>query len=186
MKKIVMATMLGFAASVSYAQDYDFAVTPNSIYGSVRFTHIDVDQNAAGLSGDTTPKAIVLGVGYKFSDYFAVEGNLGFGLDEDKVKDATWDFELDNMYGLSAIGYLPLNEVMRFYAKAGYVQMNYDDSDGDESDQTGFMYGAGIEVGLTSSVGMNIEYVNLPDGEYDDYDIDLEGGMASIGLFVQF
>lgn len=186
MKKMVLAAALSVAMSGAFAQDSSFAVAPENMYGSIKYTMLDVDLNAAGLGFDTSPRAVSLGFGYKVNDYLAVEGLLGFGLDEDKISGTSGDFELDQMYGVSAVGYLPITDVVRLFAKVGFVQLDFDDSDGDKSDASGAMFGGGIEVGITKNLAFQIEYMELPDGEYDDYPIDVEGEMASMGLILQF
>ena len=50
----------------------------------------------------------------------------------------------------------------------------------------GVMFGVGATFDITKKFGFNLEYVQYPDGEYDNFDIDVEASALNIGGYVKF
>ena len=48
------------------------------------------------------------------------------------------------------------------------------------------MFGVGATFDITKKFGFNLEYVQYPDGEYDNFDIDVEASALNIGGYVKF
>lgn len=177
MKKIVFGSVFVLAANVS---------TADGFYAGVDYSMLDTDLKGYGFNLGTEPTALNFKIGKEFSRYFAAEALLGLGLSDDEVKNADFDFELESVLGIAAVGMIPLNETFKFYGKLGLAQVNYDDSDGDKSDGSGLLYGVGCAVNFNPKFGANIEYVQYPDGEYDDYEVDVETSVINIGAFMKF
>ncbi|KAF0804751.1 hypothetical protein A6D6_02785 [Alcanivorax xiamenensis] len=119
----------------------------------------------------------VFRAGYEFNDYLGMEIRGGLGFDEDSR--GIVDFEMDNMYGAYVKLSAPLAESVHPYIIGGYTKMkgtvkaegtlagvNYqvDDSRRFE-DQS---YGAGIDVNLTDTLGMNLEYMRYFDKDEEE------------------
>ena len=177
MKKILMATALFGASNICVA---------NQFYLGADYLMLDTDLKAYGDSASVEPKALSVKFGGEFNRYFAAEAMLGIGVRDDAVKDADFDFELDLLIGVSAIGILPVNDVFKLYGKIGLAKIEYNDSDEDPSDANGLLYGFGASVDFNSNYGVNLEYIQYPDGEYENYDIDVETASINLGVYKRF
>ncbi|MBA55617.1 MAG: hypothetical protein CMK89_14275 [Pseudomonadales bacterium] len=177
MKKMFMAAALFGATNASFADGF---------YVGADYLMLDTDLKAYGDSASVEPKALSVKFGGEFNQYFAAEAMLGIGLKDDTVKDADFDFELDLLIGVSAIGMLPINDVFKLYGKIGLAKIEYNDSDEDPSDANGLLYGVGASFDFNSNYGVNLEYIQYPDGEYEDYDIDVETASINLGIYKRF
>ncbi|MEE2730334.1 MAG: outer membrane beta-barrel protein [Pseudomonadota bacterium] len=177
MRKMVLAAVLSSAASFSSA---------NGFYVGADYLMLDTDLKAFGESAGTEPKGLSVKFGGAFSEYFSGEAMLGIGTQDDTVKDAGFDFELDLLIGASVIGSLPLNDVFKVYGKIGLAKIEYSDSDDDRADASGLLYGVGFAADFCEKYGVNLEYIQYPDGEYDDYEIDVETASLNLGVYRKF
>ena len=177
MKKIVVTGLLYLCSTMAQAENW---------YAGAAYSQLDTELNAGGFALETSPSAINLTVGRTFNKNFALEGLLGFGLNDDGVESANFDFELKSVVGASAVGILPLSDSLSLYGKLGLANVQYDDSDGDAADAKGAIYGAGIKVNFSENIGMNVEYAQYPEGEYKDFDIDVETSTLNLGVVVKF
>lgn len=177
MKKCLLAGAILAAANVCVA---------NEIYVGVDYSMLDVELKGYDVTLDSEPAAINLKLGNTFNENFAIEAILGMGLIDDSVSGADFDFELDNLFGISAVGLIPLNETVKLYGKVGVAKIDYDDSDGDKSDASGLFYGVGISADFTRRFGMSLEYLQYPDGDYEDYKVDIETTSLSLGAHIRF
>lgn len=156
-------------------------------YSKLQLSKLDVDINLRNLiSEDTTPSAVNFAYGLKVNDYLAVEGNLGLGWQDDKISNSDYDFELDKMYGLAVVGYLPLNEYFRFYGKVGHAKLQFEDSITRDASATGAMFGAGIEISFTENLGAMVEYIEYPDGDYKGAPYQLEIESFAMGVYFRY
>ena len=71
-------------------------------------------------------------------------------------------------------------------SKIGLAKIEYNDSDEDPSDANGLLYGVGASFDFNSNYGVNLEYIQYPDGEYEDYDIDVETASINLGIYKRF
>ena len=177
MKNILLSGIVVAASNVCIASDF---------YAGADYSMLDTELKGYGSKVGTEPAALNFKLGKEFSKHFAAEAMLGVGLSDDKVEDSDFDFELDTLFGVAAVGLLPLNESAKLYGKVGFAKIDYDDSDGDSSDASGLLYGVGASVDLSSEFGVNIEYLQYPDGEYDDFDVDVETTVINLGAYVRF
>ena len=177
MKKILVAGFVGSFSTVVLAEGW---------YGGIQYSLLDAEIDAGSWTADSEPSAINLNAGKTINENFAVEGLLGFGLSDDEVEDSGFDFELKTVVGVMAVGILPVAENFSIYGKLGVAQVEYDDSDGDSSDGSGILFGAGVAFDINDQYGLNLEYLWYPDAEYDDFDIDVEAGTFSFGAYMKF
>lgn len=180
MKKTLIAAILGFATSTAFAAD------AGSMYAKVQLSRVDVSLDVKGTNITNDPRTISFAFGKTFNDYFAVEGMVGTSYNTDKIKNTNASGKVKYLVGASAVGYLPLSDVFRFYAKVGLAKLQYKDSDGYKADLSGVTYGGGIEVNFSDSLGVDIGYLEYPKGKYDRYNVDLVAGATSVGVFYRF
>lgn len=181
-------SMLGLVAA-SVLSSSAFAQTG---YFGADFSFISAELTADTFFGtfseDVDPTALRLRGGVEFNENFAIEGVLGFGLQDDKVgRSSDWEFELDSLYGVNAVGIIPLDRTFSLFGKVGFAALEYEDSDGDTYDDTGVSFGIGAKVNFDRrGSGMIIEYTILPDTENEEWGIDVESEMISIGAQFAF
>jgi len=178
MKKIAIASALCLCSTATYAQSW---------YLGSAYSRLDTQLDARFVGDlEVEPSALNIFAGYRGGQYFAIEGVLGAGISEDEVERANFDFELKGLVGIAAVGLLPVSEAFDIYGKLGVAYVLYDDSDDDSADARGLMLGVGARFNITEQFGFNVEYVQYPDGEYDDFPIEIETRALNMGGYVMF
>ncbi len=127
-------------------------------------------------------------LGYRLNDYFAVEGEIGFGLggdDFDRVipvdvlgtpvnVNANVSLDVDNYYIGFARGIYPVSDEFDIFARIGYGEATADGTivasaagftaTGEDSlSESGFAYGVGGQYNLTANDGIRADYTRLDD-----------------------
>ncbi|MDJ0922136.1 MAG: porin family protein [Henriciella sp.] len=152
-------------------------------YADAGYTHFSAD--IEGTSGDSDLDAITGRLGYDLTPNFGVEGEVGFGLDDDDstVADVTTSIGLNYVVGLYGKAQMPLGERASLYARAGIVNAEL------EADVSGIgsteesETGAGYGVGGTFDVSERL-YVR---GDYTRYDIeDVESDAFTLAVGMRF
>lgn len=119
------------------------------------------------LSPDGAPDydLAALGVrgGYYFNKYFSVEGRLAVGTGDDTQVGIK--VELNNVYGVYAVGHLPLSEKFQLYGLVGYTKQDVTLTDVSipvsvDDDDSDFSYGVGLEFDMTNNLSLGAEYVS--------------------------
>ena len=168
---VVLATVLTVLSS---------AVHANGWYLGLSYSSLDVDIEVLGSS---EPLGMSLTAGYEFGSRFSVEASLGIGVNDSNIADYTdFSFELDSVMTVSAVGALPLSNRVGVYGKLGLALLNYSDSDGDTAEAAGIAWALGARCSLTDQLGLGLEYVAYPDGEYDDFTNDVEATTVNINI----
>ena len=147
----------------------------------------------SGVSKDFEPTAIIARFGRDINPNFAIEGRLGMGLDDDtqfvpELCDcgADIEFEIDTILGIYAKGSINPNEWLSLYGMLGGSRVSVTaglsgfPSTEESDDENSLSYGAGIDIGFSSSAAVNFEYMRYLDK--DDFSLDI----ASIGLTFRF
>lgn len=177
MKKICASALIASLSSFACA---------DTGYIKAQIGYLDTDVKTLGYTFNSEPEVVTFILGKNLGQYFAIEGFLSNGISKDDVRDSGYSagFELqqDFSYGISAVVIAPVSDFARLYAKVGGAVINYDDTDNDSADASGLSYGVGVEANFTDRIGVNLEYVVYPDGEYDDYAIDVESNAISLGI----
>jgi len=151
-------------------------------------TGLDVAGETVDLGTENADIAIINGrIGYRFNDYFAVEGEIGFGVGGDDVNrvipvdvapfgtvdvDANVDLSIDNYYVAFARGILPVSNQFDLFVRLGYGEANADAdvtasalgfaTSGSVSDsESGFAYGVGGQFDFTEKDGIRADYTRL-------------------------
>jgi len=128
-------------------------------------------------------------IGYRLNNYFAVEGELGFGLGGDEVDrtipvqvdilgtvnaDVNADLKVKNYYIAFARGILPVAEQFDIFARVGYGEataeaditgtaLGFTLSGTEEQSESGFAYGLGAQFNLTDNDGIRADYTRLDE-----------------------
>lgn len=179
MKKLIAVTLFTSAAAMTAVTAS--ANSAGSGYIGALASHYTFD--VSGTSEDLNPTGLTLRGGYFLTDFIAVEGRLGTGLNDDNISGTNVDVELDQLMGVYATGYLPVNDVFSFYGLLGFTYAeakisNHFASASDDDD--GFSYGAGVQFDFTPQIAGQLEYVSYLSKS--DYDLNA----ASIGLSYNF
>ena len=124
------------------------------------FTNVDF----LGLT-DADLGVLAFKAGQEVNDNFAVEARLGFGVTDDELLGAV-TVDADYFWGLYVRGGYKI-ERTNLYALLGFAGEEATLSMAgfpDESyDDTGLSYGLGVGVMVTDKIGLNFEYLVLPD-----------------------
>ena len=127
-------------------------------------------------------------LGYRVNDFFAIEGEIGFGLGGDEFDrvvpidvlgtpvnvDANISGDVDNYYIAFARGILPIADQFDIFARIGYGEATGEASvvgmvagltgAGSVSDNiSGVAYGVGGQYNLTANDGIRADYIRLDD-----------------------
>ena len=127
-------------------------------------------------------------LGYRLNDFFAIEGEIGFGLGGDDfdrvvpidvlgppvIVDANVSGDVDNYYIAFARGILPVSDQFDTFARIGYREATGEASvvgmvagltgAGSVSDNiSGVAYGVGGQYNLTANDGIRADYTRLED-----------------------
>lgn len=106
--------------------------------------------------------------GFKFNDYFAVEGHVAGGGSDGPA-------ELDSLVGAYAKGIVPISQEFRLYGLLGGTEVDL----GGDSDN-GVSYGAGAEFDMSPNLSVGADLMRYLDKS--NYDVDA----ASVGLRYRF
>lgn len=142
-----------------------------SFYGSLGYSQTDLDGLKLG--------AITGRLGARFGPYLGVEGEGGFGVNDDRLAAATiggmpFDVELKSTFAAYAVGYLPVSPNADLYARLGYGTTRIRGSvggtgslsmtDGDES----WNYGVGGQYFFDGKNGVRADYTRHEFARGDD------------------
>lgn len=185
-------TLSALAAGTASADD------KKGVYVNIGVTQLSTEQDLTNT--DVGGQLVDLGVqelditmingrlGYRLNDYFAVEGEVGFGIGGDDfsrdipvtVSGTTvtvptdFDLDVDNYYIAFAKGILPVGEQFDIFARVGYGQAT---AKGDitaslagitatgtaEDKADDFAYGVGAQFNFTEKDGIRADYTRLDD-----------------------
>lgn len=185
-------TLSLMAGSSAAANDYEgvYATIGGTLLSTeLDLSEIDVADQTLDLGSEDADITLINGrVGYRFNAYFAVEGELGFGLGGDDVDrviplevlgnsvdvNANVDLTVDNYYIAFARGIYPVSENFDIFARIGYGEATADaDVVGSVAgfttgastsvSESGFAYGVGAQYNLTHHDGIRADYTRLED-----------------------
>lgn len=135
---------------------------------------------AAGSDAEAEPGLLIGRIGHHATEYLSLEARAGMGVSDDSIevndKVTRHAAEIDELYGVYAIGHLPLAERFSLYALVGYswaegtVKEKYDDFRLESSDSDAdFSYGVGAQVDFSQTVAGTLEYTSYLDNS--DYEL---------------
>ncbi len=167
MKKIVAAMLGGVALAPSaFAQEADGRKFYAWVgYGAGEYEH---DAGREVRLGTLQGK-----LGWRLHQNFGIEGEAGFGVDEDHVFLAK--VKVEHEYGGYAVGYLPLLTTVDVFGRVGYarVQLESNVVVAGDMNSDGPAYGAGA-IWYVGPLDVRFEYTRYKiDNEADSYMISL-------------
>lgn len=161
-------------------------VLAQDAYFGADFSFISAELEIDGISQtfDADPTALRFRAGVNFNENFALEGVIGLGLQDDELSRLGGDLELDSLYGVYAVGTIPLDRTFALFAKAGYVVLEYEINGLGSDDDSGLSAGIGARINVNRNAALVLEYTLLPD--IDDAGGSLESDMISLGAQFSF
>lgn len=150
-----------FAASAQAQQSFQYP--QGYVGGDAMFWSLNPER---GSSRDDV--GLRLRGGAQFNDYFALEGHLGTGGSDRGA-------ELNHVAGAYAKGIVPIAPEVRLYGLAGFTEVDIN-----SDRETGFSYGAGAEMDISSNVSVGADYMRYLDKSAYNFDA------ASVGLKYRF
>jgi len=188
---VLLALSLFTAASASANDKQGVYVT---IGGTLLSTELDlsgleVADQAVDLGTEDVDVTFINGrLGYRLNDYFAVEGEIGFGLGGDDIDrvvpvdvlgtpvnvDTNVSLDVDNYYIGFARGIFPVSDQFDIFGRIGYGEATGGadilgtvagfTGEGSVSDNvSGFAYGVGGQYNLTANDGIRADYTRLDE-----------------------
>ena len=119
------------------------------------------------------------------SKNLAIEGRAGMGVQDDTQTVGTTNvtLELDTLYGMYGLGHFTFFKNSSIYGVLGFTRVKGEASapgvsaGGSEGD---ISYGVGLDIGITRSIALNVEYMSYVTTS--SYDINA----AAVGLVIGF
>lgn len=168
MRKVMYSTLLASLLALGAAAN------AQGFYGDVNYAFISSEES----SEDVDLGAITGHAGYAFNDYFALEGEAGFGVADESVNisGVNVDVGLNYLVGIYGVGNLPVTDKLNLFARAGLVQaeleaeasaggVTFSDSDSED----GYALGVGTTFDFTENVYARADYTRY---EFDDTGVD--------------
>jgi len=208
-KKFAIAAALslgGMAAGAAHAQEYSGPEEANGPYVSAGYNYLDFDEE---LGGSADIHGLTARGGWQFARFFAVEGDITFGIDDggfdfngseddldfddnsdsdfDDVIAGPGDLGLDYMVGGYGRFILPVSDRFDVSARAGYAFAEIDSTvatlGGNEltfgGSDDGLAFGASASYDITESLALRADYTH-----YDFSDSNAES--LGINLELKF
>lgn len=172
---IIALLAFGLAPAAAQAEGLYFGGN----YSAFQFTDDSIDDEII------KPDGVVLRLGIEPTRVFGLEARGGIGLqsDEREFNGGSLEFELDELYGGYAKLGIPLGDAVTPYAIGGYTRVEGSASatvlgvtaSGSETweDES---WGGGLDVNLSESLALNLEYMRYLDKE------DQELSAVSVGF----
>jgi len=186
---LALSSLTGFSASAQDKEGVYVTVGGTILSTELDLTDVEVSGQTADLGVEDASFTILNGrIGYRMNDFFAVEGELGFGVGGDDFDrtipvdvlgntvnvDANADLKVKNYYVAFARGILPVSEQFDLFARVGYGEatakadisgtvVGFTASGTAEQDESGFAYGLGAQYNLTDFDGIRADYTRLED-----------------------
>ena len=207
MKKSLFLSALVFAMSGSA-----FAAEGFYVYGGLGYSKADtevasetivVGREYATIGADEDGVGVKLAAGYRFNDYFAVEGSYAYLGKAEATVSSTVDFDAKasmkaHVMAVDAVGLYPVNKDFDVFAKAGvglsYVKTSasaniFGDAYAFSESDTRFVtkLGFGAEYKVSQNVAIRAEYERYFGVSKDsDYSIDADYNLLSVGVKYTF
>ncbi len=115
--------------------------------------------------GDISPTALIARLGVHLNNNVSIETRYGIGLQSDSINVMGLDIflDLDSLLGVYAVGRLNPEEVLTVYGVMGFTNAEATVSAPGfvpvTVDESGFSFGAGVEVSVDDNFAFNIEYM---------------------------
>jgi outer membrane immunogenic protein len=171
---IYKVIIIGVTTAALMLSNSVYAGNAGSRYGGIQYAITTYSED--GVSEEPKPTALIGLVGANITDRFAVEGRLGFGLQDDTVSVSGADVstDIDSLIGVYGIGHINLGGGSSVYGLLGVsraeLTFSYPDNPVLESksdNKTGLSFGIGADIPVSNYVALNIEFVQYLMSGFD-------------------
>ena len=172
MKHILLVITLAF-----FYSSPSIAASKGESYGGLQYALVTYDEDGFD---EVEPTALVGRYGHFVSDYVAIEGRIGFGLQDDTVDAGAFDIdiEVDSLYGVYGVFHTSSSSDTNFYGVLGFTR----------GELEGSAFGLTVsedDSGLSYGFGVNIKWFNIEYMHYLDDD-DWDATAISLGFTTEF
>lgn len=164
MKKLAFLAAVAAAALVA---PVGAAQAQEGVYLGAGYTHYNGDEADVG--------AITARGGWRFHPNFGVEAEASFGVVEDD------NVELDNAYGVYAVGFLPVAPEVDLFGRVGYHNTEFSGG-GVSAEADGVGFGGGVQWNVSDRFAVRGEYTRL-EGDDDGVNTFGVSGVWKLGAW---
>lgn len=153
------------AAAPSFAQDSNGGNT----YVTLGYSQFQFARNAAAGTPEVELGSITGRIGYQFNPNFAIEGEGGFGVNDDKVLGVT--VKGRGTLGAYVVGIVPVGEKFSLLGRAGYQQAWVEAKLGSikvKDDDGSFAIGVGAQYMFDDANGVRADYTRYTENDGTD------------------
>ncbi|MEE9273340.1 MAG: porin family protein [Robiginitomaculum sp.] len=163
MNYIIKASLLVSATSLMATSAFAQSNNEPHFYGGIAYERASVKK--IPQSPTVSLHTGVIRGGYRFSQYFGAEAEIGTGIKGKKItiKDATVKYKAGLTAGIYGVGFLPLSDKFDLIARAGYKTLKITGEsklfDKKKSfKDSGFAWSVGAQYFITESQGIRFDY----------------------------
>ena len=165
---------LGIVAAAFAIANSPLVAHSQGFYLGGQYSLVTIDTTVSGVgSAEWEPTNLIVRGGVHATDYFQLEGRLGFNLNDDDVNGVS--LEVDQLVGV--YGKLSLPNEFSPYVIFGYSDIDLE-IDGVSDDDDDFSYGIGLDFYVSERSAVNVEYMSY----YDDSDDGVDVEITAIGI----
>ncbi len=117
---------------------------------------------------EAEPTALIARYGQFLNNWFAIEGRIGFGLEDDSLEVGSLDIDVkvEHIIGLYGVFHTGSISIASLYGIVGYTQIDLEGSAHGitiDENANGLSYGLGVNIG-----SLSIEYMDYIEDDYYD------------------
>ena len=185
---LALSSLIGTSASANDKEGVYATLGGTFLSTELDLTNLEVADQPIDLGTEDASTFLINGrIGYRLNDFFAVEGELGFGVSGDEIDrvipvevaplgtlnvDANVGLDVDNYYIGFARGILPVSDEFDIFVRVGYGEANaeadvtastlgFTGAASVSESESGFAYGVGAQYDFTGQDGIRLDYTLL-------------------------
>lgn len=185
---LALSSLIGTSASANDKEGVYATLGGTFLSTDLDLTNLEVADQPIDLGTEDASTFLINGrIGYRLNDFFAVEGELGFGVSGDEIDrvipvevaplgtlnvDANVGLDVDNYYIGFARGILPVSDEFDIFVRVGYGEANaeadvtastlgFTGAASVSESESGFAYGVGAQYDFTGQDGIRLDYTLL-------------------------
>ncbi len=170
MKSLIASASVAVLAFAAPALAQAQSAPTTGVYANLGYSHTS--------PGDLDLGAIQGRLGYRFNNWFGVEGELATGIKDDEVSVASgvdFDVGLEHQEAIYAVGFFPLTEQLELVGRVGYGNTEIESDElGTSADGQSWNFGAGAQYHFDGVNGVRVDYTRYEfedDGDADVWSI---------------
>ncbi|WP_445766001.1 porin family protein [Rheinheimera sp.] len=171
--------------------------TTENFYVGAQYNKTTLKEKDSGYSVSVGFGNLTALAGYKFNDYFAVEGRIGTGINDKSFSEDGYkeSFGVDMQTMLLGKANYKLSNEFSVFALAGYSKTEFEYKESgpsysysEKDSLSGLALGIGGEFRFANNIAIHVEYLMLPDETLreDEYSLKLEANNLSVGVNYYF